>query len=542
MTSGLVKHLEEAFKSWAKDQSVTFGASDETWAKLRSAMLISGHAADTSNWRYETSLLAQHILMLELEAGHVVSALNLLRYAGANKEVKLAIQQILDRGQLEALIDVTETIDLSLSTRDSLKSDLSILGLSGPILTETVADHTAKWLLDELTNDGKRIASLESRSVFTEDLIKTLCLIYGACSAQVQAEIRAQVAALPVVDDQMHAHEYANLIRRIDDDDWTDTQISAMKSRPDGDNFELQNALQTVISGRDSSFRLTLIDGIKSGDAQALASWGTVQDLPSEAATEMLIHTAAAVRKEVEMARAGTYGFGGPSPLHRLVLLNVWHPESAQWDPVVEAVTETKSHPNDLAPGLQLMEFYSDRIPPDVVARLRGPLQLLAATKPDASFSNSLFSMLADARGDAVLLLASLFPDYVTEGLLLELLRGTPNQTVSAVRIIARREDIANLPLLAVLATHDSADVRAAVASALADWVSRGIGGDEPLDLLQQLLSEPGIQLAPKVTRAVSRQAKSSGAEVLLKLLENHPSVIVREHVQIIRRRWATAE
>jgi hypothetical protein len=540
MTSGLTKHLEAAFKSWANDQSVTFNASDETWAKLRSAMLISGHAADTPNWRYETSLLAQHILMLEPGTDQVISALNLLRFAGLDKELKLAINRMLDRGPTDPLERVATDIDLDFSTRDSLQSDLEILGLSGPILTEVVADHAAMWLIDELKNSSERVQALGIRFLYTDHLVKALWRVYIACSRSTQAAVRSHVAALPMIEDQSHAHEYAILVGRVDDDDWTEEQIRALKLRPVGDNFELQYAIQTLVAGRDPAFRLTLADRIKDGDTHALASWDDVRDLPADVATEMLIHTAAEVGKEVESARAGAYAFGGDSALRRLVLLNVWYPEVADWAPVVETLSEKRSHPNDLAPGLQLMVLYARRVPAEVVEQLRIPLQSLAITTPDTQFGSFPFGR-SDLRGDAVLLLASLFPDDVSEDLLMGLLRGASEQMAAAVRIVANRQHVTDLPLFAALATNTNADVRAAVAAALADWVSVGLGGTAPLDLLKSLLDEPGVQLAARVTRSVAQQEKSSGAEALLELLGGHQSATVRNHVRIIRRRWSVS-
>lgn len=538
MTSGLAKHLEEAFKSWANDQSVTFGASDETWTKLRSATLISGHAADTSNWRYESSLLAQHILMLELPPGQAASALNLLRVAGLDNELKLVVNRMLERGPTGALKEAVNQVDLEQSTRDSMRSDLELLGLSGSLLNAEVADNTITWLINELHDPMARAESLGLRFLYTEQLVTAAARVYIASSPEKQATVRNYMSTLPVIEDQLIAHNYAGLLARIDHQDWTEEQITALKSRPAGDNFELEDALETLIASRDPSFRSTLADRIKAGDVRALSSWGDVRDLPADVAAGMILHTAEAVRKEVAAARAGMYGFGGDSPLRRLVLLNVWYPDSADWTPCIEAVSEKKSGPNDLAPGLELMVPYAERIPVEVREQLRAPLQRLSSSAPDGQLVGSVFGR-PDVRGDAALLIVSLFPDELSEGHLLAMLRGTSEQIVAAVRVVADRHLVVDLPLFAVLATNDDAQVKAAVAAALADWVALGVGGVVPLELLKTILDEPGVQLAAQVTSSLAQQERSKGAEQLLGLLEHHPSAMVRNHVSVIRQRWA---
>lgn len=541
MTSGLAKQLENAFKSWADDKSVTFGASDETWARLRSATLISGHAADTSNWRYESALLAEHVLMLADSSDRAASALNLLRIAGHTKELTLAVDRMLERGPTDALDNALIQVDLERSTRDSMRSDLELLGLAGPLLSPEVADNTITWLLNELRDPMVRAQSLGLRFFYMEQLVTALARVYIASSVTTQATVRKHVAELPTIDDQLTAHNYASLLARIERQDWTDKQIAAMGARDVGDNFELRDALDDVIASRDPSFRSALEDRIKDGDSRALSSWGDVRDLSAGVAAGMMIRTAEAVRQQVVGARSGMHGFGGDSPLRTLVLLNIWYPDGADWAPVIEAVTEINSGPNDLAPGLDLMESHADRVPADVKEQLRTPLQRLSSTTTSSPFAGLSFGK-SEVRGEAALLLVAFFPNELPEAQLLELLRGTPAQRAAAVRLIGDRHRVDDLPLFAVLATSDDAEVKAAVAAALSKWVALGLGGEAPLDLVRAIVSESGVRLAARVTSSVAQQERSKGAEELLELMENHRSAVVRGHVRVIRERWANLD
>jgi hypothetical protein len=537
MTSGLAKHLEEAFKTWSNDQSVTFGASDQTWAKLRSASLISGHAADTPNWRYESSLLAQHVLMLEPDDSHVASALDLLRNAGAEKELKLVIGRILEYGPTEALRSIARGTDIKSSSRLTLTANLELIGLAGVILDTETADRNAGWLLAELQGPMTRAASLGVNVGYAERTVKALARLYMTCSPATQATVRDAVLRLPQVDDQSLAHEYAGLLARIDHEDWTPDQMDGLRRRSKDDNFELKDAIEAHVASRDPEFRSQLVTRIEEGDAQALGAWGDVRELPSNAVRGMIRHAAASVLNDVASARGGAYGFGGNDPLRSLVLLNTWHADEADWPPVIEAVSEPASGPNDLESGMQLMALQVERVPREVAERLRPALERLAAQVPDRRSADS-FVRAPDLRGAASTLLALLFPDEVEEGFILELLGGVPAQQVAAIDIMERRPVPGDLASLALLVKSDDADVRGAVATALANRVSNNPLASEALGLLKRLLEAPGIRQANGVMRSISRQGKSEGGELILKLLEAHESAAVRYHVKVVRNRW----
>jgi hypothetical protein len=537
MTSGLAKHLEEAFKTWSNDQSVTFGASDQTWAKLRSASLISGHAADTPNWRYESSLLAQHVLMLEPDDSHVASALDLLRNGGAEKELKLVVGRILEYGPTEALRSIARGTDLESSSRLTLTANLELIGLAGVILDTETADRNAGWLLAELQGPMTRAASLGLNVGYAERAVKALARLYMTCSPATQETVRDAVLRLPQVDDQSLAHEYAALLARIDHEDWTPDQMDGLRRRSKDDNFELKDAIETHVASRDPEFRSQLVARIEEGDAQALGAWGDVRELPSNAVRGMIRHAASSVTDDVVSARGGAYGFGGNDPLRSLVLLNTWHPEEADWPPVIEAVSEPASGPNDLEPGMQLMALQAERVPREVAEQLRPALERLAAQAPDGRFADP-FVRAPDLRGVASTLLAVLFPNEVEEGFILELLGGVPAQQVAAIGIIERRHEPGDLTSLALLVKSDDADVRGAVATALANRVSEDPSASEALGLLKSLLAAPGVRQANGVMRSISRQGEPEGSKLILELLENHESAAVRYHVKVVRSRW----
>jgi hypothetical protein len=277
---------------------------------------------------------------------------------------------------------------------------------------------------------------------------------------------------------------------------------------------------------------------IEAGDAQALTSWGDVRDLPAAAAAGMTKASAGAVQAELAAARKGMYSFGTHSPMRRLVLMNVWHPDSAEWGTVIEAASDEKYGSSDLLPGLELMVTHVAHIPDSVKSDLRQPLGRLSKQTSEEGLRGAFMST-ESVNGAATRLLAMMFPEEVPEARLLRLLGGTPEQVATGARIIAAREDPSSLPLLAALANAGDTTVRSTVAEVLGEWVSHGVAGDAARDFLTHLLSEPGVRLATRVTRAIARQPRSDGAEATLRLLEEHPSAVVRHHVRSIREAWS---
>jgi hypothetical protein len=448
------------------------------------------------------------------------------------------MEHLLDHGPIEGIELATEDVDLDFSTRASLQADLEMVGLAALIVAEDEADRIMRWLLNEVADPSKRATALAIRFLYPELLWKTMARLYVSCSIDVQASVRGAVVIAAPVSDQSVAHEVARVVSTVQLEDWTGEEVSALSSRVEGDNFELREAIEVVVARRDPGYRETLLDRITGGDVHALTAWGDVRELPADAAEGMIKASADSVRAELAASRSRSYSFGGPSALRRLVLLNVWHPAVADWTACVEALSDESSNPNDILPGLEFLVLQAGYIPDQVGEELRDALKRLAVA-PTRDDMFGAFMKGSDVRGSATELLATLFPNDVPTSRILQLLGGSTADVRTAVRVLAARHDESTLSLFASLAASDDTDVRSAVAAALASWVSRGIGDDDTLVVLTRLLSEPGVRLATHVTRAIASEHGTAGAEVIVNLLESHPSSAVRRHVQIIKGRWS---
>jgi len=530
LSEGLGKQAEGTFRKWAPDNSVTFGAADVPWLRFRSAMLLSGYAADTPGWRYAASLLVRRQLLSSDDEKIPEWVFELLRLSGADKDLRLVASRLLNVGPVESLIEAASHLDLGRSTHTSLQASITLIEKSADLLSTEVCDRHASWALEVLGGTDDTPARLKPQFFIGDALLKMLRALWRGTSANTKDRVKLHILGLPSVEDQLVAGGYARLLASIEDDSWSEDEVAQLASRPEGDNFELTEAIEGLRASCSPDFRSTLLERVAAGDLRALGSFGSVTDLPVEVAGGAIRSIAEKVSNQTESARKGAYGMGGHDLLRALVLLNVWHPTQADWQTCYDALAEPSMMPDHLEGSLDLMSAVVAHIDDAVRDALRGPLEQIRdrETFPSA-FDDS--SVGENVRGAATVALALMFPDTAEADLLTRLVRGDVGQRGAAARIIVEREDEASLVTLAALSRDVDLDVRSLVAGGLARWVVRGIAPDASLRLIEELLNEPGIQLGRAVAGAVTADADPVAIQTLSGLLAHHPSAAVRAHV-----------
>lgn len=527
LVAGLSKQVEEEFNTWANDQTVTWGAEDTVWLKLRAAMLLSGHAADTPSWRHAASLLGRRVLMTAQGDDAIVMALDLLRIAGAEKVVKLAATRLLEAGPVTPLATVVGALDLAASTRTSIRADLRLVSQGADVLTEEAADRHARWAIDVLSDLETFDKKFRPHFIVRDELIGMLRADSVAVSETVEDEIRQHVVDLPPLTDDLSADRYARLVRFLDEESWTADQVDQLTSRGDGDQPVFLVAIDRVRAIRSSEFRDSLAGRVANGDLDALNSFGSVTDLPPSAVLGMVSALASKVNDRVAASRQGTFGLGGPDVLRALVLLNAWHPYEADWPTCVSALSEPELLGADSVGAVELLGRLARQVPSEVAEALKDPLQSLVTRTPTEA-GIRIFSTPADPRGPAALTLAQLFPHEASDTDLLRLLRGDTEERAAAVGIVIAAKRTELLTLLAALTKDSDVRVRAAIARGLAEWVVGGTAEIEAVELLDELLDEPGTRLGLAASAALDEESVHAGLEPLLDRLDTHPSAVVR--------------
>lgn len=548
LVTALGKQMDEAFKLWSHDKSVTWGAEDVVRLRLRSAMILSGHSSDTPAWRNAASLLARRTLMTTTAPDEVAAALDLLRLAGDDTNAILAATRLLEVGPVAPLAQVVNLTDISASTSTTLLTNIRLVASAADVLSPQAADRHARWALALLDDPSDFEQRWRPRFLVVEELVRLLQQLTLAVSHDGDAQIRKHVAGLDPVTDASESWRYAELVRTLTDDEWSVEQIRRMRVTAPRHGASLTAALDRVLAANDAGFRLDLAARTAVGDIAALDSYGDVRDLPPEAANGMIDSIRTQVHDHLDRPTKHVLTGTAHDLLRVLVMLNMWHPTRAHWDVVTAALASSTQTHDELAGTLDLLARAPHRVPDHVRVALRVPL--LSLTQRSRPRLNSLHDnpdpldpdstampLEPRTRAAARVALAALFPDTIEASDLVDLTCGDTDERTAVVRILIAKCDPDALTTLAALSLDRDAAVRVAVAQGLAEWIANDIAGKASAALLDRLLDEPGTTLGRAVSQTVMTAHNDQQLQPLLSRLRNHPSAFVRWRANYVLRR-----
>lgn len=526
LATGLIDHFADDFKRWADDQSITFGKSDTAWLKLRAVSLMSGFAGDHQNWRHSLSLLAQRQLMTcgDSSIKPVVEALNDLRWAGDKTPLGHAIRRIVLDGPGEAVQLAAKDIDLTRSTRTSIQCDIAFLTQAADVLDTSTADRALNWALQIISDPQPFAEHYHPTFLVWDAVLKLLTAVVPAGSAMLCRQVIDHILQLPVQTDQHRARLNAWLFEAIPDRAWANEDLARLKSRV-GDRPEIRDAIDSILAENDDATRQRLIEKVRSGSVAALDALPDVRILDHNAAKSVINVLINQLIKQRDLAHQGSFSAGGRDLGRTIALLNVWHPNAAQWEPIIELLADPSTAADHLAGTLAVLSWTPEQIPSSVAERI---LPLLSHLMQHAPIQNPIST--TDVRGLAAEARDALRPGALTREELWSLMRGTSNQRSSAVLIIARRKNPGDIDLLASFSRDDDVHVRGAVVSSLVGWIHEDVSSEEAEGLLVELLQEPGTRAARTASRTLANldQGILSRCPSLAAVLQDHISVAVR--------------
>lgn len=518
---GLQHQADEDFRGWAKDTSVTFGASDETWRHLRTASLISGFGADESAWRSIHAQLARRELTTSNgNVADVESALTSMRVAGDDDDIELAIDRLLQAGPVSAVKNVASMINIDETTRTSLLADIKFVEHAADVLDADDADRHAHWAIRVLKDTS--IVTERWRPTFVVPIyvLQMLTEITAVVSASVLREIIDYVTTLAPVTDAAWGQGLARVVRSVPELAWTTDDLDKLESRT-GDEFQFEGALTAVLAQAKPVFRQGLLTKIANGHLPTLAAWGPMEDLPDDTAAALARTLAEKIPHQINQLQSGAAGFPPSDLAGTLACVNVTHPQHANWQPVVDFLRSRTQFTQYLECALHTLRRIGPRIP-DAAAEQLEPVVHDLMTNPVPSLTGP------DVRGAAASSLAMFRPDAISDTEFRDLLCGSSSQRVAAAFVIAARKQPSQIDLFASLALDRHPSVRATVANCLAYWVAQGVAVDAALELLQRTIGSSGTQV-PRMIAAGMLGAKTTAAtSQLAALLHDHPSAYVR--------------
>ncbi|AUZ34416.1 hypothetical protein C3B78_08100 [Arthrobacter sp. PGP41] len=536
MAWGLSSNFEEQFRTWSQDSTRRVGFEDSAWRHLRASSLIAGLVGDQGSWTQSYARLAKLQLMRtteESDVSEVAQSLTMLRESGDHKGLSDAVHRIVHEGPAESARSASEAVKLEESTRTTLRSNMALLKAAADVVTPQTADSAAQWCMEHLLDLPAFHEKYLPGFYAPIELLRLLAPLVPALSDSGLKELLKWLEALPEQPDHFDAQTYGVVFRAVADRLRGTADIEKLVTRPAGDHAALTQVIAKLRAQDDPNYRLSLLKDIEKGDQAALHSFGDVESLTEPAVRGMLDALAKEVNNITAMAGALAYG-GGTDSVRTLVLLNLWHPEYAQWEPFLKFLEEPRTSKDDLVGCLSVL----GRLPLKITAdreRLTTSLRRLMSEK--GGEGEWLFGAWADVRGLAAEALFAVDPDSVTEEDIWVLMRGSSGQKHSAARIIAQREKAEEFGLLVALSASDDTSVRAIVANRLAGWVSRGIAGARASALLSTMLDSRGTELPQAVIAHVQGAPQDEGVTQIIDRYKDHISATVRRAISTIQER-----
>jgi len=510
---GLEIFLNDRFALWAAESTDEPRHFSDTWRRLRTATLLSGFAGDHPSWRTEYSQLAQYTLQArptgQLASEAYDGLLTDLRLAGDEDSVEQCAQKLLMAGPQDAVRRACMSINLLESTHSTGLSDLKLVASAAEVIEQEQADQHVREAVDILT-DQKGYAKR----------VRPTFLIHNYVLRTLQALIRESAASKPgrrvfidfflaraAITDQSFAHSLVRVLKAIPEDDWTADDLDQLRLRTD-DNWELQEALVGITAAGVDDAKEELLGVLREGSTRMLVSVADVSKLPQDVAEAQVSALSASVRREVQEARAGTFCFRYDG--RSLAMLNIWHPDIADWAPIDELINEPRVMPESLISLVALIRDASQQIRPEVRDELLPRLVYVRDRTPiDVGEWRAASGKLRRVVREAIDALA---PGSLSDPELWTLIGGNSEERSAAARIIGRRRDLSRMDVLACLSHDEASTVRAAAAHWIAKWLENPEVAERCNALLEDLAIAPGTLIARAIATGLQAEASRAAA------------------------------
>lgn len=532
---GLSDYFDVEFRMWS-GEGTSHAAGGEDWDRLRALVLQAGVVGDQQSWCTAMSNLAR-LEILQVADGkphQVAGALNDLRLAGAETELKKACAKVAADYSAEALRIAGTGVNAGAATRTSDNATIVMLGAAADLMDDDSVRRNAEvlvsriWQLDQDPPTRRNADSLQR-------LLEALTRMVTRLSGDELAGLKDFLLTRDLTFHQPVTAAALHLVRQMEDEDWTEDELPRIRelvgrlaTEPDlqvGDATGWVMHWRALLAKRGGELeRAALLDEAKAGNDDAL--WATRGFAPPDSTLDPLIidRLAARILADIQEAKAGQgVSLRGQKEVYDLIRVNSVCPGSAQWTPVVEVLKAppTVLHLSDALVGLY--KFYRD-VPPDVINVV---LHLLQSHAGDDRTTRSAF-LGVDPPSDARRAMYALVSPLNEPAELLQRLSCGRDGRSSVARAIGDLGTGSDIPLLCSLASDSDPIVRASVAEACVRWKLRAVAPVALDGLLDHLTDSPGNRNALAVVRAIPLHSDVGGLSELLDKLQTHRSAAVR--------------
>jgi hypothetical protein len=522
---GLSEQAEQLFRAWGRDNAVTLGGGDEAWRYLRSASLLAGLLGQHSAWRHTTRKLAIHMLTHRdhgADPDVVAGALTTLRRCGEHKGLRLAARRVVIDGPATAARTAALEVKPESSTHTSAQADIRMLTEAGDLLPRDRAEELAGWAQRTFLDPDGYVNRTRPTFALRPMLVDLMTSLIHAIGDTVRNDLVDFVLDLPVQSDQSIANRLASLVGRLPATVWTPERAQRAADRARDDNWELTYPLLGAAALHVPEVRERLKAEAHEGSLEALAALGDVRELDAGLVRSLVESISSSLATRIQDAAQGRLSGGGPDLGRAITLLNLWHPECANWDIIYRLLASVRWG-EYLAGTLNLMANKATDLPSDVAAELV-PLAKAIADGPDQRPS---LIPGPDPRPLARRLQATLQhgAGEPSVGHLSRLARGNLDDRCAAALLAYGTRDELSMGVLITLSGDAEPRVRATAGRVIAE---RAAAGDAVARTqLPSLIEDRGVLVAQAVTAAAVDHPQLAGVDEL-RPLHAHISAQVR--------------
>jgi hypothetical protein len=531
VAGALSAFADRTFETWSHDASIQIGGGDQVNDELLAAALTANYLGDHGAWRQLYALLGQDKLVRlnrNSDPADASAGVNSLRMAGDDKALKLAVWQLAVDGPATAITITAADIDLDRSTHTTGQTDLLLLQYGGDLVDAAVAERTVKWLLATLRNPSAFLSRTTPSYLIGLQLIDTLAGVVPAAPPEVQEAVIKYLIELPAQTDQAHATSWARVAEALPADAWGEDAMRPLASRS-GDHWALHMTIQGLAARDDPDVRATLLAEAEVGSLDALGGLRSTDGLSDDAISRLIEQLSDQVTRQVGEAHDGRYEGGGLDVGRTLVILNVWHPGQANWEPIFTLLSDPAVAPDHKHGALHVLASLTGRLSEEVRTRVAPIARSLSAAPPSVitSWLGPHHSIGGVAAHLAVALGA--YDEEGTSEQLLKLLAGTSDERLWVVGIAGRERMPEHIGLLVGLCQAPEPDIRANAGAALATIVAAGGSSALAVAGLRRCLADPGTRVPQLIAKAlVEAPSLAPEAQAVLNALRDHPSAMVR--------------
>jgi hypothetical protein len=399
-------------------------------------------------------------------------------------------------------------INLLESTHTTARADLELVSAAAEVLEPEEADRHIRDAVEILKHQRRYAKRVRPTFVIHVYVLKMLHALMSESKASQSGRrvLLDHFLAPPPVEDQSFAHGLARVLKLLPQTDWTPADISAIRQRSE-DNWELQDALVGIAAATDRDAEEELLNALRQGQTRMLPNVRDTSAIPQEVARALIAVLAQSVRSEVTEARAGTFY---RNDARSLAMLNVWHPDVADWSPIYELLTKQRVVPRSiisLAACIRDANRHVQQEPRQQLCEQLGHVRdrTLIDFGDWREADDRLRTIVREA-------LDALDPGAVSDQELWVLVGGDSEQRSAAARIVGRRRDYSRLDILACLAQDDATIVRAHAAQWITRWLENTEVADRCNTLLEDLAAAPGTLVAQGIVSGLGSQASRAAA------------------------------